>query len=529
MFLQPATRTSTDHVNSPTGKTILVFARHLVPIDKLGDVKKMPFLLYLQGGPGFECRFPSSAHGGWIKIAFDKGFQVLLLDQRGTGMSTPVSAGTLSYMFGENDQKKADYLKLFRADSIVRDCEVIREKVTEGRKESEGETKITLLGLSFGGFCVTTYLSLFPNSIKQALITGGIPPPVSHPDSVYRALYPRILQRNRVYYAKYPQDVARVRLILSHLHSHPTALPNGGLLTIRRFLQLGIQFGFVGGHDTVHQVVLHACRDVVSFGKLQYKTLDEVQGLQSWDTNVIYAILHEQVYSQKSGGPTNWSAERVRGEEPWREDFEYRWEEIEKNVTRKESPVNFTGECIYPWMFDDYAELRPLKAVAELLAQYDGWTPLYDIAQLRRNTVPVAGRPARRPGPDRKLPVQAHSWRRGSVMRFNLRLRCLDLLNMCGRSLSNDIQSQGKKRKPSLPPKLQKPMTTYIRHYCKKKDRGLKKSKAIGLASFSCCEINMKEGWLAKWHKIITRIEKHLVETSANPNNTAQGFMANDG
>ncbi|CAG8625533.1 7326_t:CDS:1, partial [Paraglomus brasilianum] len=43
------------------------------------------------------------------------------------------------------------------------------------------------------------------------------------------------------------------------------------------------------------------------------------------------------------------------------------------------------------WMFDDYAELRPLKEVAQLLAQYSNWGPLYDVEQLGKNNVPVAG------------------------------------------------------------------------------------------------------------------------------------------
>jgi hypothetical protein len=43
---------------------------------------------------------------------------------------------------------------------------------------------------------------------------------------------------------------------------------------------------------------------------------------------------------------------------------------------------------IYPWMFDDYAGLRPLREVAELLAQEERWPALYDAATLARNTVP---------------------------------------------------------------------------------------------------------------------------------------------
>lgn len=40
-------------------------------------------------------------------------------------------------------------------------------------------------------------------------------------------------------------------------------------------------------------------------------------------------------------------------------------------------------------MFDDYANLRPLKAAADILAKYDGWGPLYNEAQLAQNDVKV--------------------------------------------------------------------------------------------------------------------------------------------
>ncbi len=49
----------------------------------------------------------------------------------------------------------------------------------------------------------------------------------------------------------------------------------------------------------------------------------------------------------------------------------------------------FTGEHIFPWMFEDYAALRPLQAAAELLAKQQ-WPALYDPEQLRANEVPVA-------------------------------------------------------------------------------------------------------------------------------------------
>jgi hypothetical protein len=41
-------------------------------------------------------------------------------------------------------------------------------------------------------------------------------------------------------------------------------------------------------------------------------------------------------------------------------------------------------------MFEDYANLRPLKGVAGLLAEYDSWPDLYDLKQLARNKVKVS-------------------------------------------------------------------------------------------------------------------------------------------
>ncbi|KAI9285737.1 Alpha/Beta hydrolase protein [Umbelopsis sp. AD052] len=352
---------------------IKVFCRHLVPINKVNEMKRLPFLVYLQGGPGFSCAFPKIS--GWIKVAFDNGYQVLLLDQRGTGLSSAISPDSLAHL---SDQGKADYLKCFRADSIVRDCESIRKLLTWDRSE-EHESRISLLGQSFGGFCITTYLSLFPKSVKAAYITGGVPPLVSTPDKVYEKTFARILKRNNVYYGKYPADVQRVQNIIKYLNKNEVKLPNGGFLSSRRFLQLGLAFGGSGGYDTVHEIVLHAAQDLELLGKLSYSTLNSVQAQQGFDTNVIYAILHEAIYCQ--GKASNWSAERVRMSSQYQEDFDW------SGNTR----VNFTGETIHPFMFDDYSELVPLKGAADILANYENWGPLYDVETLKSNTVPVAG------------------------------------------------------------------------------------------------------------------------------------------
>jgi hypothetical protein len=51
-----------------------------------------------------------------LKVLMDKGYQVLQLDQRGTGLSTPISGGTLADVGTIEEQ--AEYVKLFRADNI---------------------------------------------------------------------------------------------------------------------------------------------------------------------------------------------------------------------------------------------------------------------------------------------------------------------------------------------------------------------------------------------------------------------------
>ena len=51
----------------------------------------------------------------------------------------------------------------------------------------------------------------------------------------------------------------------------------------------------------------------------------------------------------------------------------------------------FTGEAVFPWMLDELLELTVLREVANVLAKHDNWPPLYDVARLEANTVPVVG------------------------------------------------------------------------------------------------------------------------------------------
>jgi pimeloyl-ACP methyl ester carboxylesterase len=355
-----------DH-DDPAGETIELYAREVVASDKARQ--DLPWLVYLQGGPGFGAnRFVGK--GGWLGRAL-KEYRVLLLDQRGTGHSTPANRQTLPLRGGPAEQ--ADYLSHFRADSIVRDCEAIRREVTGG-------APWTVFGQSYGGFCAVTYLSTAPEGLTAAVIAGGLPSLDAHADDVYRAAYPRVERKVTAHYARYPQDAERARRIADHLLAHDVVLPNGYRLTAEAFQSLGLLLGGSEGSHRLHYLLEHAFVRTPHGSELSDEFQEQVQGLLSYAKHPLYALVHESIYGQDKR-PTAWSADRVRAEFP---QFD-----AAKTLTG-DGPLLFTGESIHPWMFDCDPALRPLRETAEHLAARTDWTPLYDRTRLAANEVPVA-------------------------------------------------------------------------------------------------------------------------------------------
>lgn len=345
----------------PEGEQITIFGREIVAAGK--EEGNLPWLVFFQGGPGFGSPRPTRKDG-WLKRAL-QDYRVFLLDQRGTGRSTPVNYQTMARF--ATAQAQADYLKHFRADSIVRDAEWIRRKLV-------GEDNAwSALGQSYGGFCLAHYLSTAPKGLREAIFTGGLPPLDRSPDQVYRATYQRVIAKNRRYYERYPGDAERAQEIAVHLATHAVELPGGGFLSPRRFQQLGIAFGASDGFEQVHYLLETAFVQGAAGPALNYSFLHGFENALAFETNPIYATLHEAIYCQEAA--SKWAAEHVRAEYP---EFEF----------APDRPVFFTGEMIYPWMFDEYKHLRPLKEAAEILAAYDGWPRLYDAAVLRENSVP---------------------------------------------------------------------------------------------------------------------------------------------
>jgi pimeloyl-ACP methyl ester carboxylesterase len=332
-----------DH-SAPSGDRITVFAREVADPEGLDK----PFLVFLQGGPGHEAprptRHPSAP--GWLDRALED-YRVLMLDQRGTGRSSPV--GELS---GMTPQQQADFLTHFRADSIVRDAELIRKEM--------GVDRWSVLGQSFGGFCTMTYLSLAPESLREAFITGGVAPIALPPDDIYSATYERVLARCRRFYERYPEDRTRVLELHDRITSENVRLPNGDRLTWARFRQVGNMLGMSDGAEQLHYLI-ELPVDSPAF-------LHDIEQALPFARNPLYAIVHEACYAD--GAKTQWSAERVMPSD-------------------YDAPEMLTGEHVFSWMFLEFGALTPLQEAAGILAEYE-WPRLYDADVLRSNEVPCA-------------------------------------------------------------------------------------------------------------------------------------------
>ncbi len=336
-----------DH-DRPDGPTLSLFAREVV--EPGGEQR--PWLVFLQGGPGGESPRPNPVDGpAWLRRAV-RDYRVLLLDQRGTGLSTPV--GRFDQVPGDDVAAKADYLTHFRADAIVRDCELLREHL--------GVERWSLLGQSFGGFTSLTYLSRAAERLQTVYLTGGLAPVGVPTDDVYATTYGTMQERSESFYRRFPGDRDRFRAALDRARSGELRLPDGDELTPGLLRSIGGVLGRDGGDHQLHHLLE---RDPTSTGFVH----DLAPLIPFHGRNPIYSLLHES--SCSDGYPTRWSAHRVRP------------------TTYDEDETLLTGEHLAPWFFDQRSALRPYAELADALAEHP-WPRLYDEDALRRADVPVA-------------------------------------------------------------------------------------------------------------------------------------------
>jgi pimeloyl-ACP methyl ester carboxylesterase len=151
-----------------------------------------------------------------------------------------------------------------------------------------------------------------------------------------------------------------VREIHRRIEGGELVLPSGERLTSPRFRQLGLRLGMSDGAEWLHQIV-ELPIDSPAF-------LHDVMNGSAFSRNPLFAAIHESCYADDC--VTGWSA-------------------AQRLPAEFEDVTIFTGEHIFPWMFEDYAALRPLREAAEILAHHQ-WPRLYHPERLANNEVPAA-------------------------------------------------------------------------------------------------------------------------------------------
>lgn len=351
----------------PDAESIELFAREVR--EDSAEAHERPWLVYLQGGPGFEANRPTGGASGWLKVLLPR-FRVLLLDQRGTGLSSPIDARSLEALGGTGDQLA--YLRHFRAPDIVADAEAIRVAL--------GVERWSTLGQSYGGFITLSYLSFAPEALERCLVTGGLSTLGGDAGEVYRATYQRMSAREDEFLARHPGDEARlaeVYGVVRELRSAgtPERLPDGREVTEATIQRLGMYLGGNTRIEALHFLLEGAVASIGGRRRLSAAFLEALQAQHQHAAHPLYWLLQENIYT--SGPPTHWAAERVRAAS------------FPEHLPDAARP-RLLGEMALPQDYVEDPSLAPLAALAHAIADAEGWSPLYDLDALAGNTVPVA-------------------------------------------------------------------------------------------------------------------------------------------
>lgn len=316
-------------------RTIDVFA---AVVSREGG-ESLPFLVFLQGGPGHEAPRPfhSPASPAWLDEALAH-YRVVLLDQRGTGRSTPVGDDDLA----QGASAVAEHLTHLRADAIVRDCEALREHL--------GAATWSVLGQSFGGFTTLAYLSTDAASLDHVFFTGGLSAVGRHPDDVYALCYDKMRTASEKYYRRFPGHRDAMRRLIDRADAGDIVLPDGEVVSRSRLRSLGSALGTNDGWQTVWSLLERDPRS----NAFRY---DLMHAMPYDGRNPMYFAFHESSYAD--GEATRWSAERT---EP--ADF-------------REDPTLFTGEHIRREWTETVPAFQPWREVALELAEFE-WPRIYD-------------------------------------------------------------------------------------------------------------------------------------------------------
>lgn len=307
----------------------------------------LPYLFFLQGGPGNEAPRPCAnpASPSWLSTAL-KRYRVVMVDQRGTGLSTPVNDSLLET---GSAHEVAEYMSHLRADGIVRDCEALREEL--------GVQKISLLGQSFGGFTTLHYLTAHPDSLDRVFLTGGLSAVGRSADDVYSLTYEKMAWVSEQFYRRFPAHRERVRELVAMAGRGEIVLPDGEVVSESRMRSVGHMLGMNDGWLSLHYLLeLDPQSNAFRYDLAKYLPYD--------GRNPIYYVMHESSYAD--GVVTNWSAERCLPQQ------------------FVDDTSLFFGEHVFSDWSRTVPAFQPWSEVTEELAQWQ-WPKLYDAKALRES------------------------------------------------------------------------------------------------------------------------------------------------
>ncbi len=129
--------------DSPSGPSMKIFYRLASQLD---SAPERPTVLYFYGGPG------GASYQSKLEIGLED-FNVIYMDQRGTGFSRPPEFAQL-----QNPE-------FFNSEFIAKDAALLVNKL--------GLKKVTVYGHSYGTIPATIFASLFPD-LTQAVVLEGV-------------------------------------------------------------------------------------------------------------------------------------------------------------------------------------------------------------------------------------------------------------------------------------------------------------------------------------------------------------------
>jgi pimeloyl-ACP methyl ester carboxylesterase len=176
-----------DYENPEAGSIELYLARHRAtdPVNRLGA------LLVNQGGPGFGSSWMALSAPRIYDAALIERFDIIAWDPRGTGLSVPAIDCIDDYdaIFGAIDSVRdpqtaaVDLAREFAEACRRNNAEIITHVGTnnsardmEAIRQALGEQQISYFGFSYGSELGATWATLFPDTVRAAVLDGASDP-----------------------------------------------------------------------------------------------------------------------------------------------------------------------------------------------------------------------------------------------------------------------------------------------------------------------------------------------------------------